>query len=159
MGVQAGTNPQPEQPLPAAEQPPPAVFKRLLPSGEPATAREIVDALDLQARAVGEARRPYVILNMASTVDGRASLGGRSGPISDQADRELFHGLRSAVDAVMAGAGTVRVERYGRIIASEAGRGCDASGGSARSRSPASSPGACRCMPTCRCSTSRRRAW
>jgi riboflavin-specific deaminase-like protein len=53
---------------------------------------------------------------MASTVDGRASIGGRSGAIGDVADRTLFHALRASVDAVMAGAGTVRVEHYGRII-------------------------------------------
>jgi len=57
------------------------------------------------------------MLNMVSTVDGHATLSGRSGPLSSRADRELFHGLRLAVDAVMAGASTVRVERYGRIIA------------------------------------------
>src|SRR5207253_2958982 len=38
------------------------------------------------------------------------------------ADRELFHGLRGAVDGVMVGAGTVRVERYGRLIADAATR-------------------------------------
>ncbi len=53
---------------------------------------------------------------MVSTADGRASIAGRSGPIGNRADRELFHGLRTAVDAVMAGAGTVRAERYGRIV-------------------------------------------
>jgi riboflavin biosynthesis pyrimidine reductase len=53
---------------------------------------------------------------MVSTVDGRATLGGRSAPLSDPADRALFHGLRSVVDAVMAGAGTVRDERYGPIV-------------------------------------------
>jgi riboflavin biosynthesis pyrimidine reductase len=59
---------------------------------------------------------------MVSTVDGRASLDGRSGAIGDRADRVLFHALRASVDGVMAGAGTIRAERYGRIIASEAGR-------------------------------------
>lgn len=53
---------------------------------------------------------------MVATLDGRATLGGRSGPISDAADRALFHGLRAVVDAVMAGAGTVRTERYGPIV-------------------------------------------
>jgi riboflavin-specific deaminase-like protein len=53
------------------------------------------------------------------TVDGRATLAGHSGPISSHADRELFHSLRTAVDAVMVGAGTVRAERYGRIIREE----------------------------------------
>jgi riboflavin biosynthesis pyrimidine reductase len=56
---------------------------------------------------------------MVSTADGRASIGGRSGPLGNRADRELFRALRSAVDAVMAGAQTVRSERYGRIIPDE----------------------------------------
>jgi riboflavin biosynthesis pyrimidine reductase len=57
-----------------------------------------------------------VVLNMVATLDGRATLGGRSGPLSDSADRALFHGLRAVVDAVMAGAGTVRAERYGPTV-------------------------------------------
>ncbi|HTZ86793.1 MAG TPA: dihydrofolate reductase family protein [Solirubrobacteraceae bacterium] len=108
----------------AAEQRQRAVeFTRLLPAGPPADAREIAAGLDFAARAQARAddarERPYLLLNMISTVDGRASIGGRSGPIGNRADRELFHALRARVDAVMAGAGTVRVERYGRIVSSE----------------------------------------
>jgi riboflavin-specific deaminase-like protein len=99
-----------------------ATFKRLLPGGEPADASQIVDGFELGARAQSVSGRPYLMLNMASTLDGRASIDGRSGPIGNRADRELFHALRAGVDAVMAGAGTVRVERYGRIIPSEATR-------------------------------------
>jgi len=110
----------------------PITFKRLLPPGDPAAVQEIVTGLGLHERtgasmpapdAAGRApaeaagrRRPYVVLNMVATLDGRATLNGRSGPISDDADRALFHGLRSVVDAVMAGAGTVRAERYGPIV-------------------------------------------
>ncbi len=101
---------------PRAREPQPR-FRRLLPPGESAGAVEVVDGLDVRERAERLDARPYVILNMASTVDGRATVGGRSGPIGDRADRELFHALRASVDAVMAGAGTVRVERYGRIVA------------------------------------------
>jgi riboflavin-specific deaminase-like protein len=97
-------------------------FARLLPPAAAADALEIADGLELQARARAQPTRPYLILNMISTVDGRASVGGRSGPIGDRADRELFHALRASVDAVMVGAGTVRVERYGRIIRDEATR-------------------------------------
>jgi riboflavin biosynthesis pyrimidine reductase len=61
------------------------------------------------------------MLNMVSTVDGRASIAGRSGPIAGPADRELFHALRAPVDAVMAGAGTMRLERYGRITPDASG--------------------------------------
>jgi riboflavin biosynthesis pyrimidine reductase len=94
-------------------------IRPLLPPGQPAPASEIVEALGLWERPVVGGERPYVLLNMLSTVDGRASLEGRSGPISDGADRELFHALRAAVDAVLAGAGTMRVEHYGRLIREE----------------------------------------
>ena len=99
----------------------PIAFKRLLPPGDPAEAQEIVAGLGLHERShgvpiSGGRERPYVVLNMVATLDGRATLNGRSGPISDPADRALFHGLRSVVDAVMAGAGTVRAERYGPIV-------------------------------------------
>jgi riboflavin-specific deaminase-like protein len=97
-----------------------AVFRRLLPAGADADAREIAAGLDFaqraQERAADRRARPYLVLNMASTLDGRATLDGRSGPIGNRADRELFHALRAEADAVMAGAGTVRTERYGRIV-------------------------------------------
>jgi riboflavin-specific deaminase-like protein len=92
------------------------LLERLLPPGVPAGPEEIVGDLGYRDRVAAPARRPYLILNMVSTVDGRASIGGRSGPLGDPADRELFRALRTAVDAVMVGAGTVRTERYRRII-------------------------------------------
>ena len=76
----------------------------------------MVAGFDLRARAAAGVERPYVILNMISTADGRATIGGRTRALGGGADRELFHGLRAAVDAVMVGAGTLRAERYGRII-------------------------------------------
>jgi riboflavin biosynthesis pyrimidine reductase len=100
----------------------PLQLRRLLPPGDPATIGEIVEELGLWDRPPVPPQRPRVMLNMVSTVDGRATVGGRSGPISDRADRELFHGLRTAVDAVLAGAGTVRVEHYGRMIPDESRR-------------------------------------
>jgi riboflavin-specific deaminase-like protein len=97
----------------------PAALRRLLPPGDPASADEIVEAMELAGCSDAGVPRPHVMLNMVSTADGRASIGGRSGPLGNRADRELFHALRSAVDAVMAGAQTVRSERYGRIIPDE----------------------------------------
>jgi riboflavin-specific deaminase-like protein len=90
--------------------------RRLLPPGDPATAKQVVDDLGLSDLGSKPTQRPYLLLNMVSTADGRATIGGRSGPISGRADRELFHALRTAVDGVMVGAGTVRAERYGPII-------------------------------------------
>jgi riboflavin biosynthesis pyrimidine reductase len=94
----------------------PMRLQRLLPAGAAASVAEIVEQMGLWQRPEQAPLRPRVMLNMVSTVDGRASLGGRSGPLSGRADRALFHGLRGAVDAVLVGAGTVRSERYGRII-------------------------------------------
>ena len=50
---------------------------------------------------------------MVATADGRATIAGRTAPIANRADYELFHALRDRVDAVMVGAETVRVEGYG----------------------------------------------
>jgi len=94
----------------------PKLIRRLLPPGDPSTASEIVAGLGFWERPAAARERPRVVLNMASTADGHAAIGGRSGPIGGPADRELFHALRTPMDAVMAGAGTVRTERYGRII-------------------------------------------
>jgi riboflavin-specific deaminase-like protein len=66
--------------------------------------------------------RPYVVANMVSTVDGRATLGGRTKEMSSPADRELFHALREQVDAVMAGTATIAIERYGPLVRDEARR-------------------------------------
>lgn len=60
--------------------------------------------------------RPFVAMNFAATVDGRAAIGGVSGPIGSAADTALLAGLRTRFDAVMIGAGTMRAERYGRPV-------------------------------------------
>lgn len=87
-----------------------------LVGGPQLPAAEQVHAMGLWERPPLEPGRVRLLLNMVSTLDGRASLGGRSGPISGPADRALFHALRSAVDAILVGAGTARSERYGRVI-------------------------------------------
>jgi riboflavin-specific deaminase-like protein len=68
------------------------------------------------------ADRPYLALNFAATLDGRASIDGRSGAIGSDTDTAMLVGLRQRFDAVMIGAGTMRVERYGRIISDPAQR-------------------------------------
>jgi riboflavin biosynthesis pyrimidine reductase len=60
--------------------------------------------------------RPWVAVNMVTTLDGRASLSGRSKDIGSKVDTELLLKLRTRFDAVMIGAGTMRAERYGRIV-------------------------------------------
>ncbi|MDQ3675673.1 MAG: dihydrofolate reductase family protein [Actinomycetota bacterium] len=89
-------------------------LRRLHPDSTLLTADEAVAQLQFGAAAPED--RPYVAVNMVATADGRASVAGRTSPISSAADRQLFHALRTRVDAVMVGAGTIRVERYGRIV-------------------------------------------
>ena len=89
-------------------------LRRLLPDAAETTVAEQLHMLDLKELAPPE--RPYLILNFATTLDGRAAINGRSGPIGGQADTEMLQRLRTRVDAVMIGAGTMRAERYGRMV-------------------------------------------
>ena len=49
-------------------------------------------------------------MNMVSTVDGKAALGGSAAGIGSRTDSRLMRQIRAAVDAVMYGAGTLRAE-------------------------------------------------
>jgi riboflavin-specific deaminase-like protein len=89
-------------------------LRRLHPDPATVSPEEATSGLRFGELALPD--RPYLVLNLVATLDGRIAIDGRSGPIGNQADREIFHGLRTQVDAVMAGAGTVRTERYGRMI-------------------------------------------
>lgn len=59
--------------------------------------------------------RPHVVLNFVVTADGRASFRGRA-EIGTRTDRELMFHLRSLVDAVMSGAGTLRVDPFAPVV-------------------------------------------
>jgi riboflavin biosynthesis pyrimidine reductase len=89
-------------------------FRRLHP--DPATVELLALLAELRLAERASDERPYVIANFVASVDGRATLGGRSGPLGDDGDHEMFHGLREKVDAVLAGTGTLRAERYGRLV-------------------------------------------
>ena len=76
-------------------------------------------AAGLRLAALAPPGRPYLGLNMVSSLDGKATIDWRTKGLSSELDRRLFHNLRTQADAVMVGAGTVRQERYGRIVKSE----------------------------------------
>ncbi|MBI4320640.1 MAG: dihydrofolate reductase family protein [Chloroflexi bacterium] len=54
--------------------------------------------------------RPYVAMNMVSTIDGKVTIGGRSFPVGSAVDHGLMRKIRAAVDMVIVGAGTLRNE-------------------------------------------------
>jgi riboflavin biosynthesis pyrimidine reductase len=57
--------------------------------------------------------RPWLRVNMVSTIDGAATgEGGKSSGINNAADKRVFDALRRLCDAVIVGAGTARAEGY-----------------------------------------------
>lgn len=95
----------------------PIRFRDLLGGNAQVTAT-VFDDLALSDRAPDD--RPYLVVNMIATLDGRAAHDGRTAKLGNEGDRALFHRLRAQGDAVMVGAGTVRAERYGPLVRDEA---------------------------------------
>jgi riboflavin-specific deaminase-like protein len=88
--------------------------RRLLPDPAATTVAGQLDGYRPWEKPLEE--RPFVALNFAATADGRAAIEGRAGPIGSRTDTEMLQLLRTRFDAVMIGAGTMRVERYGRMV-------------------------------------------
>jgi len=88
-------------------------MRRLLPDPGPITIERQLAGYRPWEGPPGE--RPFLAMNFAATVDGRAAIGGVSGPIGSEADTAMLAALRGRFDAVMIGAGTMRAERYGRV--------------------------------------------
>jgi 2,5-diamino-6-(ribosylamino)-4(3H)-pyrimidinone 5'-phosphate reductase len=55
--------------------------------------------------------RPYVVINMVVSLDGKVTVQGKASSIGSSMDRTLMRNLRAQVDAVMVGAGTLRAEK------------------------------------------------
>ena len=66
---------------------------------------------DLEFSSPKDPTLPYVLINMVSSLDGRAALGGRASGIGSPVDRAVMNALRARCDAVMVGAGTLRAEK------------------------------------------------
>jgi riboflavin biosynthesis pyrimidine reductase len=61
----------------------------------------------------GAAGLPYWLrANMVTSLDGAATVGGRTAGLSGQADQQVFAMLRALADVIVVGAGTARVEGY-----------------------------------------------
>ena len=61
----------------------------------------------------GHPDRPWVMINMVASVDGATAIAGESRALSGPHDRDVFHALRGIADVILAGAQTVRSDRYG----------------------------------------------
>ncbi len=90
---------------------------RLLPDAAETTLAE--QFAMFRPAELAPAERPWLFTNFVVTVDGHATIDGRSGKIGTDTDTALLMGLRESADAVLVGAGTVREENYGRLLPTE----------------------------------------
>jgi riboflavin-specific deaminase-like protein len=86
----------------------------LLPECRSAAVDEVYGNLDLAARAPAD--RPYVVLNMVESLDGRTTIGGHVGSLTSAIDQQIVYQLRTQAEALLVGAGTVRNERYANLM-------------------------------------------
>lgn len=89
-------------------------FDVLWPAEDPATAEALCAAMAPWERA--PAGRPLVLCNMVASLDGRVAVDGGSTALGGPGDQAMFHALRGVADGVLAGTGTLRAERYGRLV-------------------------------------------
>ncbi len=98
-------------------------MRRLIPDpGETTVERQLESYRPWEEEREG---RPFLAVNFAATLDGRATIGGVSGSIGSDNDTAMLVGLRKRFDAVMIGHGTMRAERYAglekRLVVVESG--------------------------------------
>jgi riboflavin biosynthesis pyrimidine reductase len=89
------------------------LFHAAIPPGPAGTPETFYTGLRLGDAA--PEGRPYVVCNFVASADGKATARGRTALLGGAGDRAMFHLLRTQVDAVLAGTGTLRVERYGAL--------------------------------------------
>lgn len=63
---------------------------------------------------------PYLRADFVASLDGAIAVEGRSQGLGSPADKATFRALRTTCDAVLVGAGTLRVEDYGAVRFGEA---------------------------------------
>lgn len=84
---------------------------RLHPEPRSLDASRIYEDLDYQNKVSNENELPYVVVNTVTTLDGKVSRDGTSSGIGSDVDRSVMRTIRSRVDAVLVGAGTIRAEK------------------------------------------------
>ena len=89
-------------------------IERLYPDRGPVSVDADLSDLRLAEHAPDD--RPYLVLNMVASIDGRTTLGGHVGDLTSPVDQRLVYRLRTQADALLVGAGTVRNERYGGLF-------------------------------------------
>jgi hypothetical protein len=93
-----------------------ATLDRLVPVAGTRPAAAVVDALGLGGSVATRNGRPRVAAAMIASADGRAAVAGTSVGLGHPADSALLRELRTAVDAILVGTGTLGAEPPGRLV-------------------------------------------
>jgi 2,5-diamino-6-(ribosylamino)-4(3H)-pyrimidinone 5'-phosphate reductase len=72
--------------------------------------------------------RPYVLINMISSLDGKVAVSGKAGCLGGPVDRTVMRNLRAHADAVMIGAGTLRAEKLTLAVPEDRARARESRG-------------------------------
>ena len=88
----------------------------------PAPVAGVDDEQLLSWYAMPERRQGWVRFNFVASVDGAATVQGRSGALGTAADLRVLRLLRRLADVLLVGAGTIRAEGYGGDLVGEVGR-------------------------------------
>jgi riboflavin biosynthesis pyrimidine reductase len=90
------------------------LLTRAFPPGPAVTPEDAYTKLELAELAGDE--RPYTVCNFVASADGKATSNGRTAGLTGEVDHAIFHLLRTQVDALLVGTGTLAIERYGPPI-------------------------------------------
>lgn len=101
-------------------------MRRLWP--DPVAVDDVAAFVAADARPAPDGR-PWLLVNMITSLDGAVTVDDRSGGLGRPADKAMFSALRAVGDVVLAGAGTVRAEGYGPPRPSSATRAARAARG------------------------------
>ncbi|GAA5229737.1 pyrimidine reductase family protein [Arthrobacter cryoconiti] len=90
------------------------MIERIFPasSGAPAEVSE-EELLHLYGARPAGADRPWVSFNFVASIDGAATVDGRSGKLGNATDQHIFTLMRRHADVIVVGAATIRAEGYG----------------------------------------------
>jgi riboflavin biosynthesis pyrimidine reductase len=90
-----------------------AAVRQIYPSDAPLTDDELAARYAYPDPVAGSP--PWLRANMVASLDGAATVAGRSGGLSSEWDHQIFAMLRALTDVIVVGAGTARTERYGPV--------------------------------------------
>ena len=88
-------------------------MRQVYPGGSARTDAALAALYAYPERGAPPAR--WLRANMVASLDGAATVGGRSGGLSGEADEQVFAMLRAHADVILVGAGTARAEGYGPV--------------------------------------------